>query len=157
MESPVQLTTLAELMPRHPVMLSPDDTLATVRELFHKHHFHHLLVVEHHRLVGIVSDRDLLRNISPFVGNIMNERGQDLATLHKRVHQIMSRKLVTAHPSTIVEAAIELILTHDISCLPVVDDHMRPISIVTWRDLLRVLSPLPAAIPSAGSTSDIAS
>jgi acetoin utilization protein AcuB len=41
-----------------------------VKEIFDTQSFHHLLVLhEHKRLSGIVSDRDLLRALSPYVGS----------------------------------------------------------------------------------------
>jgi acetoin utilization protein AcuB len=128
--------TLNRIMTRKLVTVTMDDDLKLVRELFHAHAFHHLLVLEHHKLVGVISDRDLLRHLSPFVGKPFSERAQDEATLHKRVHQIMTRRVVTAPPDTPVLAAAELMVDQHVSCLPVVDDHLHPVGIVTWRDLL---------------------
>jgi len=51
-------------------------------------------IVEEGRLHGVVSDRDLLRAISPFIGSVV-ETNRDLGTLNKRVHQIATRKPVT--------------------------------------------------------------
>jgi acetoin utilization protein AcuB len=137
-------TPLESLMTRHIVTVAMDDTLRRVRELFDGHQFHHLLVVEGRKLVGVISDRDFLHNISPFVGHDFSERPQDLATLNKRAHQIMSRKLVSARPQTTVVEAIQLILENHISCLPIIDEKGHPIGIVTWRDLLRALTPATA-------------
>ncbi len=132
---------LENLMTPHAVTVGPDDSLRAVREHFHSHHFHHLLVVEKSRLIGVISDRDLLKNISPFIGHDFTERPQDLATLNKRAHQVMSRHLITASPATLLEMGIQLILGHDVSCLPIVNDHMHPLGIVTWHDILRALVP----------------
>ncbi|MBY0309388.1 MAG: CBS domain-containing protein, partial [Phycisphaerales bacterium] len=62
------------------VTVKPEDTLGEVREIFDTHRFHHLLVIEHGKVVGIISDRDLLKHLSPFVGKI-SERAQDSYTL----------------------------------------------------------------------------
>ena len=141
-EFPVKAPSLilAQIMTRHIVTVSQDDSLKTLRELFETHHFHHLLVTEGSRLVGVVSDRDLLKNISPFVGHSFSERSQDLATLNRRAHQIMTRQLITAHPDQTVQEAVHLMLQHGVSCLPIVDEQMKPVGIVSWRDLLRVLA-----------------
>lgn len=132
--------TLRQIMTRHIVTVSPDDSLRTVRDLFETHYFHHLLVVEGSRMRGVISDRDLLKHLSPFVGHSFTERAQDLATLNRRVHQIMTRQLVTAEPDTTLHDAVQLMLQHGISCLPVVDENLNPMGIVSWRDLLRVLA-----------------
>ncbi len=126
-------------MIRKAVTVKMDDTLETVRELFHAHSFHHLLVVEGHKLVGVISDRDLLKHLSPFVGKPLGERSQDVATLHKRAHQVMTRRPITAVEKTSLNEAANLMIEQRISCLPVEDEAGRPVGIVTWRDLLKAL------------------
>lgn len=132
--------TLRQIMTRHIVTVSPDDSLHAIRDLFESHHFHHVLVVENGKLVGVISDRDVLRNLSPFVGNSFSERRQDVATLNRRAHQIMSRHLITASDETLLNDAVQMILDKDISCLPVVTENMHPLGIVTWHDFLRALA-----------------
>ncbi|MFZ1675192.1 MAG: CBS domain-containing protein [Nitrospira sp.] len=118
------------------VTVTMDDSLARARELFNEHHFHHLLVVQGPTLLGIISDRDLLKAVSPHIGTL-SETDRDRATLNKRAHQIMSRKLITVAADTTVEAAAQLLLEHRVSCLPVVTTAGLLEGIITWRDLLR--------------------
>jgi len=122
------------------VTIGFDDTLATVREIFEKAAFHHLLVVEEGKLQGVVSDRDLLRAISPFIDSVV-ESARDLGTLNKRAHQIMSRKPLTLRPDSSLSEAVALFLSNNISCIPIVDAEFRPVGIVSWRDVLRYLAP----------------
>ena len=129
---------VSQIMTGPAIAIGMDDSLAEVRRLFERHGFHHLLVVERRKLVGVVSDRDLLRNVSPFIEKPA-ERTQDLATLKRRVHQIMTRELVAVTADTCVEAAAEVMLERHVSCLPVVGDDGHPLGIVTWRDMLRGL------------------
>lgn len=130
---------VADVMTGTIVTVELDDTLGFAKELFDVHRFHHLLVVDKGKLAGIVSDRDLLRAVSPFVGKLV-EREQDAATLRKRIHQIMGRQLVTVAPDEGIEACARLMLERRVSCLPVVDREGRPVGVATWRDLLRVLT-----------------
>jgi acetoin utilization protein AcuB len=51
----------------------------------------------------------------------------------------MSRRPLSATLSTTVPDAASLMLQHNISCLPIVDQNLHPIGIVTSRDLLRAL------------------
>jgi acetoin utilization protein AcuB len=122
---------VADLMTTRLVTVGFDDTLETVREIFSEATFHHLLVVEDGELQGVVSDRDLLRALSPFIDSVV-ETQRDAGTLNKRVHQIMSRK-----PDAEVAEATRLLLAHGVSCIPVVDSESRPVGIVSWRDILR--------------------
>jgi acetoin utilization protein AcuB len=137
--SQVHRVAVRQIMSAHAVTVSMDDSLRTVKELFDKHRFHHLLVVEGRKLVGVISDRDLLKNVSPFVGRELTERAQDAATLNKRVHQIMSRKPVTVSAEATMSDVARTMLDNQVSCLPVVDREGHPVGIITWRDLLRQL------------------
>ena len=123
------------VMTRETITIGMDDDVRRVSVLFEEHRFHHLLVVERGRLVGVISDRDLLRNVSPFIGKL-SERSQDMATLNRRVHQIMTRKPVTISSEMKVEDAAQVMLEHRVSCLPVVTKDGHVVGIVTWRDLL---------------------
>jgi acetoin utilization protein AcuB len=131
---------MRDVMTTRIVTVAMDDRLEVVKEIFDTMHFHHLLVTdEHGKLSGIVSDRDLLRALSPYVGST-TETARDLATLNKRVHQIMSRHPITLHPQSTAAEAVSLLLAHRISCIPIVNDEFKPVGIVSWRDLLKSLS-----------------
>jgi len=131
---------LSDIMTVRIVTVEMDDRLEVVKEIFDTKNFHHLLVVdEHQKLSGIVSDRDLLRALSPYVGSAA-ETSRDLATLNKRVHQIMTRHPITLHPESTIAEAVNLLLANSISCIPIVDDKLRPVGIVSWRDLLKSLA-----------------
>jgi len=130
--------SIERIMTRPVVQVAMDDSLARVKEMFERHQFHHLLVVEDERLVGVISDRDLLKALSPHLGTA-SENARDLATLTKRAHQIMTRHPIVLREKDSIRQAIQLFNTHRISCLPVVDAHARPVGIVSWRDILRAL------------------
>jgi acetoin utilization protein AcuB len=134
--------TVGEIMSGHVVMITMDDTLGKARELFAQFRFHHLLVVQQKRLVGIISDRDLLKAISPYVGTI-SETDRDHATLNKRVHFLMSRNPVTVRPDTTLAAAAQTLVEKGVSCLPVVGEDGTLEGIITWRDLLKALLSVP--------------
>lgn len=128
--------SLRSIMTARVVTVEVDDPLETVKSIFDSVKFHHLLVVEKGKLCGVISDRDLLRALSPYVGT-PSENARDLATLKKRAHQIMTRKPVTLPPEAAVADAVKLFLEHRVSCIPVVDPAFKPVGIVSWRDLLR--------------------
>lgn len=127
---------LDSIMTRQVVTVSMDDTLSEVRRVMGVYHIHHVVVIELERVVGVVSDRDLLSHISPFVGTT-TERRVDSESLSRKVHQVMTRKLIVGTPAMTVDEAAALLLAHSISCLPVVDTSGVCLGIVTWRDLLR--------------------
>ena len=128
--------SIPSVMTQRVVSVHMDDSLEVVREIFDACGFHHLLVVENDRLVGIVSDRDYLKAISPFINSI-SERIRDRATLERKVHQIMTREVITLKAKDSMVKAIALFNEHKISCLPVIDEHDKPIGMVSWRDIFR--------------------
>lgn len=129
---------LKQIMTSKIITVEPDDSLATVKEIFDKLKFHHVLVVESNLLVGVVSDRDLLKALSPNLGTL-SATLKDEATLNKRVHQIMSRSPITLHADAGIIDAIALFNTQRVSCIPIVNDEFRPLGIVSWRDILKAL------------------
>lgn len=130
---------VADIMSRSPITIGMDAPLERVKDMFERYRFHHVLVIEDRKLVGVVSDRDLLKHVSPFVHQL-GERPQDQATLRKPVHQVMTRKPVTVTPETEVNDAALVMLKGGVSCLPVVDEDQSPVGLLTWRDLLRAIA-----------------
>jgi len=77
---------VAEIMARDVITVHPDHTLADAISLIAAHHFHHLVVTDAGgKVVGIISDRDLLRAVA---------RTQDW-------HSCYIRDVMTANPVTI--------------------------------------------------------
>lgn len=123
-----------DIMTRKVLTVDMDRSLNDVRRVFERAPFHHLVVIEDGQLVGLVSDRDVFREISPFVGT-PTERSCDAFTLRKHVHQIMTRRPATCAPDEEASAACRMMLDKRISCLPVVDKAGRCVGIVTIRDV----------------------
>ena len=132
--------SLAGAMTTRLVTVEIDDPLEVVKQIFDSVKFHHLLVVDSAtKLCGVISDRDLLRALSPYIGTA-SENARDTATLKKRVHQIMTRQPVTLPPEATVADAVKVFLEHRVSCIPVVGPGFKAVGIVSWRDVLKSLT-----------------
>jgi acetoin utilization protein AcuB len=132
--------SLAGVMTTRLVTVEIDDSLEVVKQIFDSVKFHHLLVVDSgKKLCGVISDRDLLRALSPYIGTL-SENARDTATLKKRVHQIMTRQPVTLPPEATLADAVKLFLEHRVSCIPVVGPGFKAVGIVSWRDVLKSLT-----------------
>ncbi len=139
--------TVRDLMTGPVVTVSMDDGLFQVQHIFQARRFHHLIVTEKDKPVGVLSDRDLLKNLSPFIGVRLTERAQDINTLKRRVHQIMTRKLISIAPDASAMEAARLMLRERVSCLPVIAPDGQLVGILTSRDLLRWLVTQQADLP----------
>ena len=113
--------TVADRMTPRPISVAPSDMLATAEKTMTAGRFRGLPVIEKGRLVGILSDRDLLR----FIGH------QGEIT----VKEAMTRLVVTVKPETSLEEAARLLVNHKIGALPVMQrGHV--IGIITSTDIL---------------------
>jgi acetoin utilization protein AcuB len=132
--------SLGGVMTTRLVTVEVDDPLEVVKQIFDSAKFHHLLVVDAgKKLCGVISDRDLLRALSPYIGT-GSENARDTATLKKRVHQIMTRKPVTLPPEATVADAVKVFLEHRVSCIPIVGPGFKAVGILSWRDVLKSLA-----------------
>ena len=128
---------IKEIMTTRVATVSMDDRLNVIKAIFEQAHFRHLLVVEEEVLVGVISDRDLLRALSPYLDTDA-EMNRDTETLNRRAHQIMSRQPITISPESSLQAASAIMLEQHVSCLPVLENGAL-VGIVSWKDLLRVM------------------
>ena len=125
-----------EIMTVAPTVLFPDQTVQEALSILTTEPYSHLPVVEGEALVGMISDRDLSRTISPFSGTEL-ERTRDRRQLMLCVRDIMSTNLVTVDKHTTVDYAAILLLEHQISCLPVINDQALLMGLLTWKDILQ--------------------
>lgn len=128
--------TVTDIMTTEVFTVGLDDTLGQIQKIFEKKKFHHLLVIEEGELLGIISDRDVFKEISPFI-NTLAEDARALKTLKKKVHQIMSRNPITVDKDTRIEDAVHILMENDISCLPVISAAKDIEGILTWKDMLK--------------------
>ena len=127
---------VADVMTTELFTLERNQELSMADDIMTKRHIRHMPVLDDGRLVGILSQRDLL-----FAGlsNVMTgstARERFLETLV--VKEVMNEDVVTIASTADVREAAQLMLTHSFGCLPVVDEG-ELVGLVTETDLLRVL------------------
>ncbi len=117
-----------------------DDSFGTMRDILQTVNFHHLLVVDGDKLVGVISDRDLWKAMVPMLNAKPGSTHHGINLEARKVHQFMTRDPVTVNKDTLMSAAARLMLKHNISCLPVVTPNGDVEGVITMRDILRVLA-----------------
>ena len=112
----------------------------------------HLVVVDDQELAtGVLSDRDVVKALPPprtgaapatngkaFQGALFASEKYDPA-LKARVASIMSPKLFTVAPESLLVEAISTLTEKHIHCLPVKDRERRLVGLLTVTDVLRVI------------------
>lgn len=130
--------TVDEVMTPHVIAVDSDATIEDAMATMERFSVHHLVVEDRGKFVGVISDRDLLRHISPFAGTI-NERPRPATTLRQRLFTVATYRPVSVPAGTPLAEAARLLLERDISCLPVLGHDGRVSGVLTSRDLVRGL------------------
>lgn len=106
-----------------PITISPDATVNDALNLMQEYHIGGIPVVNRqHKLVGIVTNRDL--------------RFEQQVT--KPISAVMTREnIITTHQETDLEKAAEILQRYKIEKLPVVDDGNRLIGLITYKDITK--------------------
>lgn len=131
-----QPRTVQDVMRREFVSLNASDRLDLADDIMTLGRIRHLPVLEDGRLVGIVSQRDLLaHSLTKALEFEPSERRTFLRSVD--VSEAMTRHVLTVDAATSIEEAARVLIRQRIGCLPVVDGGGVPIGIVTETDLLR--------------------
>jgi CBS domain-containing protein len=118
--------TVAEVMVRDVLTVAPSDTIGEAAEKMNAANVGAVVVVEDFvRIVGIVTERDLLRAVA-----------SRARAAEARVRQWMTPDPVTIGPDLTIDEAAQIMFDHNFRHLPVVKDG-RPLGIVSLRLLAR--------------------
>ena len=133
-------THVRDIMSDQIVTISSDDALSTVEDIMTLGGVRHMPVVRGGQLVGVVSERDLLRaslsNLTAFGTE------QRRAFLHAvEIHRVMSAPPVVIGPDATAEQAAMLMAERKIGCLPVVEGE-KLVGMLTETDVLRYFAGL---------------
>ncbi|MFT5681825.1 MAG: CBS domain-containing protein [Myxococcota bacterium] len=111
--------------------------LSEVRATMAEGGFHHMLVVNGKKLIGLISSTDLLR--------VSYQYGQDVrqtdAILDDTVDvgSLMSRDLITLSEGNTVRDAVDIFSQGQLHSLPVVDSDGNLVGLATTTDVLRYM------------------
>lgn len=135
-----KIQTTRDMMTPLPKKLGLDDTLQAAIDLFRKGRFHHAPVVspEDGDIVGVVSDRDILRYYPYYLGTL-SEGDDDQRALATPVSQFMSRDVVHVSADSSPFDAVTMMLKNHVDSVLVYDDPKQIDGIVTPRDFIRIL------------------
>ena len=138
-----QAIVVEQVMTPALVCVPPETPLPELVALFHAKGFRHLLVTDSAgRLLGVISDRDVLRMMGPGTAYVEVLEGI-------LAGELMSTDLVTVDPRMPVTEAIVKLIDNGISCVPVVDSG-RLVGIMTNTDLHVLLHVLLQAVRLTG-------
>lgn len=141
--------TVKDIMTCNVKTLSQDDTIKTCLEFMQDNKVRHIPIIdtpaeedEKAYFVGIVSERDVFRQISPYIGKI-GEEETDPKALRQRLGHIVTRNPKLVSPETPVPEMITIMADNHVDMVPVlVEGNL--VGIVTAADIIKVFVRLDA-------------
>lgn len=118
------MATVADSMTRNPMTMEADGTVREAAELMAAGEIGDVVVVEDDRVVGIVTDRDIVVRVLAQGG------GPD-----DPVRDALSPDPVTTTPDAEVGEVVRLMRSHAVRRVPVIEDDGRLVGIVSLGDL----------------------
>ena len=129
-------SAVEHIMQREFASVRSDERLDFVDDVMALGRVRHMPVVDDGKLVGVVSQRDLLAaSLTRVLDFDHQERRTFLRSID--VREVMSGRPITVAPSATLSEAASLMLRHKIGCLPVIGPGGEALGLVTETDLLR--------------------
>jgi CBS domain-containing protein len=122
-------TTLADIVRPTFIEVAPEDTLGEVAERMTAKNVGAVVVKDFGRLIGILTERDLLKAMAARVH-----------TSDARVRQWMTADPITATPETTLDEAAQVMIDNGFRHLPVVEDG-QVVGVVSLRRVVSAAQP----------------
>jgi CBS domain-containing protein len=118
-------TKVREAMTERPRCVTPETSVSHVAEVMEAEDIGSVPVLEDEQLSGMVTDRDIvIRAIA---------KGKDPRGMP--VREILSREVVSVRPDNDLSDALQLMASHQVRRLPVVDEDNRLVGILSQADV----------------------
>lgn len=120
---------IREIMVKDPITIDSEMTIEDTAKAMARSTCGCLLVMSKGKVIGIVTERDLVRK------SLSNYP----KSLNAKVSTIMTSPLVVVHPDVTVEEAARVMADHQVRRLPIVDDR-GVVGLITVTDLAKALA-----------------
>ena len=129
--------TVREIMMSAPVTIAPDDTLDLANDVISLGRIRHIPVVADGKLVGLLSERDLIGAAANRIFGL-KQKSRSALLKSELVKNIMKKRVVTVAPDTPIREAARLMADKKIGCVPVLSKGAL-VGLVTTTNILRYL------------------
>lgn len=154
---------VSRAMTKKVVTFSPDDTLETVLERLTKNRITGAPVMQKGKLVGMVTEEDVIRTINAYDPRIHLDtdeafavvlavlkhgmRGREFDVIRRdvigsekiKVRHFMRKKVITIRPEARLEAAASRMVHYKVKRLPVVSKEGKLVGIISRADIIEAL------------------
>lgn len=127
-----------QIMTAPVITLGPTTSIVQAWRLFRERRFRHIPVVDDQQaVIGIVSDRDLLRYAA--LSGKIPPYSADAPEARTPIKSLTKTRVLTATPDTEIRQIARILFEQRIGAMPIVNDVGYPVGIITRSDILRAL------------------
>ncbi len=130
---------IKDVMTKNPITVESDSLVLDAQKIMRENNIRRLPVVDKGKLVGIVTQHDLLQ-ASPSPATSLSVYELNYLLSKMRVKEIMRKNPLTLSPDTPFEEALRIGQEKKIGSFPVVDENGKLIGITTESDIVRILT-----------------
>lgn len=127
---------IRHFMTRTPITMTPDKSCGDALQIMRKNRIRRAPVIKEDQLVGIVSERDLLRVLPGTVAQTASQAGK--ASMDTPISQVMKKDVKTLQPNDYLDSAARLMLQHKIGGIPIVESGKLQ-GIITESDIFKAI------------------
>ena len=136
------LAPVTTIMTKDLLTVNEKDSLVKVKEIFENNKFHHIPVVSHKKIVGLISKTDFLHFMRGFTKNDEDRYVNESRLKVYRVEEIMTTGLAKVEATDRVNVVLEVFKENLFHALPVIDgDEL--VGIITTFDIIRAVADEP--------------
>ena len=135
---------VGDRMNRPVISVSPDMPINEALNLMKREHIRRTPVVHNGKLIGIISDKDLL-NASPSPATSLSVWEMNYLLSKITVKDVMTRKVLSVSEDTPIEEAARIMADNKIGGMPVLNKEGKVVGIITETDLFKIFLELMGA------------
>jgi CBS domain-containing protein len=145
-----------DVMSKNVITISPEDSISDAIEKMAKNNISGLIVVEEEKVVGVISESDVLRVFKSEIPEISTSTSTALSILlilekgikainemkkigKLKVKNLMSKRVFYVKPEDTILEAARIMSKKDVRRLPVIDENGKLVGVISRTDILRAL------------------
>ena len=145
-----------DVMSKNVITISPEESISNAIDKMAKNNISGLIVVEDEKVVGVISESDVLKifksefpelklssNISLSIFSLIKSGIKIIREIKKigklKVKDLMSKKVFFVKPEDTILEAARIMSKKDVRRLPVIDENGKLVGVISRTDILRAL------------------
>jgi CBS domain-containing protein len=145
-----------DIMSKNVITISPEESVSDAIDKMAKNNISGLIVVEDEKVVGVISESDVLKifksefpelklssNITLSILSLIKSGVKIISEIKKvgklKVKDLMSKKVFSVKPEDTILQAARIMSKKDVRRLPVIDENGKLVGVISRTDILRAL------------------